>query len=403
MGKVNIEQFLKYKKIKDIKNLITQKQYEELNNVFLHYDTKTIKNRLQNIRDFIINSVENRWVGRLRIITNKLKNDVLSEYSCKVRYGDKWFEKRETLKDKVRMDKNNFINKYGEEEGVRRWKERNIKTISYGLTPAIMRYGEIEGKKRWEETLCRKVKTMSEVKKIRPYRNGRTLVEYQERYGVEIGYKKWVQRNEKQKHRFSLTYYINTYGEEIGVKEWGDYCESMCKTSLNSFIEKYGQDIGTDRYNKFVNKIKYSKSETSYIHKYGEKDGKVKYKEMIVSKISNFKDCYSKISQDLFWNIFTELNNEYRKLCFFYELNHEYSFYVWKNNMTIIKVDFKLGDKIIEFDGDYWHSKQEQIEKDKIRDEFLTEKDYIIKRVKECDYRTNKTLIINECIEFLIK
>ena len=401
MGKISIEQFLKYKKIKDIKKLITQKQYDELERVFSYYDTKTIKNRLQNIRDFIINSVETRWVGRLKIITTKLKNDVISEYSCKVRYGDNWYKKRETLKDKVRMDKNNFIKKYGEEDGTKRWEERNKKTISYGLKPAIMRYGDIEGRKKWEETLRRKIKTMSEVKKIRPYRNGRTLVEYQKRCGIEEGYKKWVQRNEKQKYRFSLFFYIDTYGEEIGVKKWEEYCDSMCKTTLKIFIEKYGQDTGTERYNKYVERIKYGQSEEYYINKYGEKNGSIKYKEFTISKISNFKDRYSKISQDLFWNIFESLNNENREKCFFYELNYEYCFYVWEKNMTIINVDFKMGNKLIEFDGDYWHSKESQKQKDINRDGYLTKKGYFIKRIKECDYRTNKQHIINECLKFL--
>jgi hypothetical protein len=401
MGKVTIEKFLQYNKIKDVRNLITKPQYDQLDRVFLFYDTKTIKNRLQNIRDFIINNVETNWVGRLKIITKKLKNDVISEYSCKIRYGDKWKEKRETLKDKVRMDKNNFIKKYGEEEGVRRWEERNIKVISYGLKPAIMRYGEVEGKKKWENTLFRKNKTMYETKKIRPYRNGRTLVEYQKRYGVEIGYRKWIDRNNKQKYRFSLNYYTDKFGQELGVQEWEKYCESMRKTTLDSFIARYGKDTGIDRYDKFLERIKFTQSEQYYINKYGEKEGKYKYKESLISKISYFKDCYSKISQDLFWNVFDRLNEDDRKKCFFYELNHEYPFYIWEKGMTVIKIDFKMGDRLIEFDGDYWHSKEEQKQKDNMRDDYLIKKGYNIKRVKEIDYRTNKDLVITECLEFL--
>jgi very-short-patch-repair endonuclease len=69
--------------------------------------------------------------------------------------------------------------------------------------------------------------------------------------------------------------------------------------------------------------------------------------------------------------------------------------------MTIISVDFKLDDKIIEFDGDYWHSKEEQIIKDKLRDEFLSNKGYLILRIKEFSYRDNKEKVINECLDFL--
>ena len=112
MGKIKMEQFLKYKKIKDIKDLITEHQYNEINKLFYYYDTITIKNRLTNIRDFILNGVDSNWLGRLRIITNKLKNDVISEYSCKIRYGNNWEQKQNVLKEKVKMDKNNFIKKY---------------------------------------------------------------------------------------------------------------------------------------------------------------------------------------------------------------------------------------------------------------------------------------------------
>jgi hypothetical protein len=401
MGIITIEKFLNYKKIKDIKELITEKQYIEIEKVFLYYDTLTIKNRLQNIRDFIINNVEDRWLGRMRIITRKLKNDILSEYACKIRYGEKWEEKRNEVKDKVRMDKKNFIKKYGEEVGVKKWEERNKKVISYGLSPAILRYGIEEGKKRWSDTLNRKIKTMSERKLIRPYRNGRTLVEYQERYGIELGYKKWVLRNNRQSYRFSLNFYIETYGENEGVKKWEEYCESMSKTTLNSFINRYGNEVGTERYNNFVDRCSYTQSERYYIEQYGDVIGGIKYKELIVSKMSNFKDSYSKISQDLFWEIYSKISNDERIESYFYELNYEYTFYVWENGMTIIRVDFKLRDKIIEFDGDYWHSKQEQMVKDKIRDEYLTGKGYFIKRVKESEYRANKEHIINECLNFL--
>jgi hypothetical protein len=401
MGKVTLEKFLNYKKIKDINEIITEKQYVEINKIINHYDSISIKNRLQNIRDFIINKVEDRWLGRLRIIVRKLKNDVISEYSCKIRYGENWEIKRNILKDKVRMDKDNFIKKYGEEEGIKRWEERNNKTISYGLNPAIKKYGEEEGTKRWLNTLERKILTMRENKKIRPYRNGRTLPEYQKKYGVKVGYQKWMERNQKQKHRFSLNYFLEKYGEIKGIEEWKNYCQSMSKTTLNTFIDRYGKEDGENRYNLFINRLKYTQSKDFFIEKYGEEIGVNKYNEFILTKLSHIKDSYSKISQKLFWGIYEKLNDGDREKCYFYELNSEYTFYVWTNDMTIINVDFKLNNKVIEFDGDYWHSKKEQIEKDKKRDDFLLKKGYHIKRIKEKDYKNNRDIIINECLEFL--
>ena len=57
--------------------------------------------------------------------------------------------------------------------------------------------------------------------------------------------------------------------------------------------------------------------------------------------------------------------------------------------------------KIIEFDGDYWHSKDEQKKIDINRDDFLVKKGYIVKRIKESEYRGNKDFIINNCLNFL--
>jgi hypothetical protein len=48
MGKLTLNKILNYKKIKDIKNQVTEKQILELNSVIEKYDTSTIKNRLTN-------------------------------------------------------------------------------------------------------------------------------------------------------------------------------------------------------------------------------------------------------------------------------------------------------------------------------------------------------------------
>ena len=74
MENLTIEKIINYKKIIDVKHMITEKQYNQLGNVVKYYNVKTIRNRLTNIREFIINGVDTHWVGRLRVIVNKLKN-----------------------------------------------------------------------------------------------------------------------------------------------------------------------------------------------------------------------------------------------------------------------------------------------------------------------------------------
>lgn len=194
---------------------------------------------------------------------------------------------------------------------------------------------------------------------------------------------------------------MKKYGKEAGEKQWEEYTKSMCKTTLKSFIERHGDELGKKRYEIFINRIKYTNSEKYYIEKYGEVDGKIKYKELVLSKMAQFKDKYSKVSQDLFWNIYDGIIEKDNEKCYFYELNDEYTFFVWNNDIKIINVDFKMGNKIIEFDGDYLHSKEEQIKIDKMRDDYLIKKGYIVKRVKEKEYKLNKECVINECLKFL--
>ncbi len=401
MGKLQVEKFMDYKKIRDIKNLITDKQIKQMQNLTRFYDNQSIKNRLTNIRYFIVCGVDKNWLARLKIITTELKNDVISDYSCKIRYGDFWREKKQELVDKTRMNKEKFISMYGEEIGVERWKSRNDKLKTYGLVAAVNRYGLAEGKDRWEKTLAKKISTMGENKKVRKYRNGRTLPEYQQRYGVEEGFKKWDRRNKMHSYRFSKDYYIEKFGEIDGEIQWKLYCENMVKTTKESFIKRYCEEKGIERYESFIKNASYKQSEEYFVSTYGGDIGRQKYKERILKKISVFKDKYSKISQDLFWSIYE--NIETKKECFFYELNEEYTFYVWNNDLKVINVDFKCGSKIIEFDGVFWHSSNKQKEIDRKRDDFLEKKGYIVLRIGEDEYRKNKKMVLDRCLSFLNK
>lgn len=75
-------------------------------------------------------------------------------------------------------------------------------------------------------------------------------------------------------------------------------------------------------------------------------------------------------------------------------------FYVNQEFAKIIMVDFLCENKIIEYDGDYWHKDKKDI--DKKRDSFLKSKGYKILRILDSEYRKNKGIILNECINFLI-
>ena len=118
MAKITYDRFITYKKIKDLVHLINEKQKIQIVKLSDVYDTQSIKNRLDSIREFILCGVDEHWLGRLRIIQRKLKTDTISVYACKIRYGDKWNYKRNTLIEKVKGSEENYIRRFGEEEGL---------------------------------------------------------------------------------------------------------------------------------------------------------------------------------------------------------------------------------------------------------------------------------------------
>lgn len=64
-------------------------------------------------------------------------------------------------------------------------------------------------------------------------------------------------------------------------------------------------------------------------------------------------------------------------------------------------VDFVYGNKVVEFDGRYWHSLEEVIKKDKIKTKLLQNDGYEVLRIAENDYREDPLRVIKECIRFL--
>lgn len=399
---ITLENFLKRKIFKDFdEKTITDRHKNEIQKILEIYDTeKKIKNRQKNIYDFIKYDVSGTWLERINIIVNVLKNVTTTDYALEIRYGKENVEElKKKFYAKLNCSLEGHINRHGEVEGTKRYKAYVKKCGIWGLDACIKKYGEIDGPKKWNERLTKKINTQNERKKIQPYRNGRTLLEYQNRYGTEDGYNRWLKRNKNQSYRFSEKYYIDTYGENEGSKLWYKYKQQMSKTSLQSFIDRYGDENGKHRYTIFTDKLSESNSEIYNIKKYGDELGKKRYRDIIISRTKASPHRYSKISQELFWNIYDKVKNN--ENCYFGELNSEYIFFVWEEWASIISVDFKYKNKIIEFDGDFWHSSEKQKSLDILRDSYLVNKNYKILRIKESDYKNNKLNILNKCLVFL--
>jgi len=194
-----------------------------------------------------------------------------------------------------------------------------------------------------------------------------------------------------------------------------------CTTQVGYWIK---QGYSKEEAQKTVSKRQTTFSLEKCIEKYGEEDGRKRWKERqdkwqnsLKSKPleeqerinrSKFKNNgYSQISQKLFWEIFKVIKKEYNEI-FFAELGNHNLFnngeYAIHDNKGFIFPDFLIKDnnKIIEFDGDYWHGKKRGNQKrDFEREQRIINSGYSVFRVREKDYMKEPNFIIQECLNFI--
>lgn len=147
------------------------------------------------------------------------------------------------------------------------------------------------------------------------------------------------------------------------------------------------------------------------IKKYGEKEGKEIWLQRQEIWQKNYKKSnFSKISQKLFWEIYSKLNN--KDNIFFAELGKDNTPDLsGKNNELRLKLTKVLlpdfidtsTKKVIEFDGTYWHGDVGRGNKlrDRERDEILISHGYKVLHISENEYNNDKQMVIEKCLNFL--
>ena len=156
---------------------------------------------------------------------------------------------------------------------------------------------------------------------------------------------------------------------------------------------------------------------SKFIKKYGESDGKSRYEKMMHRRDGV---GYSVISQ----NLFTEIDNKLGELSInskWASKNFEAELEITIDGIKkIAKPDYILGNKIIEFNGDYWHASPKFYKstdfisypnekilasevwlRDAKRLNAMKELGYEIFIVWENEFSNNPIEKINECIAFL--
>lgn len=195
---------------------------------------------------------------------------------------------------------------------------------------------------------------------------------------------------------------INFVSEMIFICDYNaDITKMKCHVDGCNKIRCYNEKNKIFLNNCDYHKVPYMSKEY-FKSRYG-----LEWEEMFQNAMINKSSKASKISQEMLWLIYELLNKPDN--CYFYELNQEYRIFTTKldrelmgdNKKYCFYLDFldKNQMKIIEFDGIYWH--KNSLEYDKIRDGILSSKGYIIHRVDEMDYMTNKEQTIQKCIDFL--
>ena len=232
-----------------------------------------------------------------------------------------------------------------------------------------------------------------------------------ERYGV----KHFFQSTQGKSDLDSL---IDTYGKERGNILYNDLSKKKAIT-LENMIKKYGEDDGVERYNKWKSEV--VNTLDNMIKRHGETDGLIRYKKyvsLITKSMSNRESKgVSNISLELFDSIVKELkisaiygNDE------FFILNENK-----KDDRTLFLYDFKYKNKIIEFNGDFWHGNpniyssdsvldfygnktivQDLWTRDLIKIEQAKQKGFDVLVVWEQDYRLDSDNQLNKCISFLL-
>lgn len=147
-----------------------------------------------------------------------------------------------------------------------------------------------------------------------------------------------------------------------------------------------------------------------FVTKYGEEEGKKRHALKTERWLKSFKKTnFSMISQELFNSISKEIcmdsvyyathDREDMK-------NYTNKEYYLNLGTTHIRPDLIDLDKkkIIEFDGDYWHSEaRANPGREAKRDKLILDNEYTVLHIQERNYIANKEKVIQECISFLTK
>lgn len=226
----------------------------------------------------------------------------------------------------------------------------------------------------------------------------------------------------KERSPFSKEFYkLKGYLDEAEIES---IISKFAKESIEGRLTESNYEYWLNKTNGDTLEAKqlYKERQTTFskeicIAKFGKEKGLEVWKQRQEKWIKNFKkNNYSKVSQEVFKKLYEseELLN-LRDNIYFAILDKDTNTYNetglknFEYRLTLndkwILPDFYISglNKIIEFDGGYWHNRPETIEKDSARETSILESGYEVFHIKELDWRDNPDKIIQDCLKYIIK
>ena len=243
-------------------------------------------------------------------------------------------------------------------------------------------------------------------------------------FGVDVGVIKYYKKDFTQQ----------LYGVDEIVKKLTDYKYDLDNQGLPKQIQYDDENLYNSILNLTKNHVLESDKLTERLyrlyHNYEPKqeelckycESKLKFYTFKIgygnSNAHICKNCLTKhcgfgvsiVSQKLFDDVYKHIVLEKSDNCKYHNLNGELVLTIDFNDVfNIIQhkdhlnrhkyhIDFVLNDKIIEFDGTYWHTVPE---KELAKDAFLELKGYKVMHVKELDYKNEPEKVLQNCLTFL--
>ena len=239
---------LQYKDLQlKTKRIFTSKFFKE-NNITLENIGEEKLKQLNNILSmFEIGYERKKALEQMMITETKLTNNLFDRYLqyttapynteifFRLKLGDNLGVKTyNELNSKRNFGKSldGFIEKYGKEEGARRYDEMNSKKV-HTLENFIRKHGHGKGEEMYESTMAKK---------------GMSLEKFQNMYGKEEGLIRW---NEwKSKCISTEENFIKRHGEKLGKQKWQDF-KDKSKSTKDNFIRRHGKVEGEKRWKNY--------------------------------------------------------------------------------------------------------------------------------------------------------